>query len=267
MKKIVIKRFLTKLNLLPFVELINFWRQKLIHRKENKKFKLEYPNVQLPPDFYIYETFQLNYHKFYTNGIPTATWLYDLVNKFKKIENVSILDWGCGTGRVLRHLPSIAGNSNHYFGCDYNPKYVDWCAKHLKGINFQLNQVTPPLAYKNEQFDLIYGISIFTHLSKEQHYKWFSELYRVLKPEGILFITTHGKIHSFKLTEKELELFNSGELVVHNFKKEGNRLYATYQPETFMKQIATSNKFEVLHHIPGILTNNRPQQDVWILKK
>lgn len=267
MKKIVIKRILTKLNLLPFVEQINFQRQKIKNRKINQQFKQRNPNVNLPPDFYIYETFQLNYEKFYTEGIPTAKWIIDHVSDFKNVINISILDWGCGTGRILRHLPSIAGSSNTYYGCDYNEKYVEWCSENLNGINFKLNHLLPPLPYTNSQFDLIYGISIFTHLSKEQHYKWFNELYRVLKPEGILFITTHGDCHSYKLTKQELLQYKQGKLVVHDFKKEGNRLYSTYQPKAFMEEIVTKTKLKVLKHIPGNFKNNKPQQDLWILKK
>ncbi len=267
MKKIVLKRFLTKLNILPLIEYINFYRQKFKNRKENKQFSIENPDVKLPPDFYMYETFQLNYTKFYTEGVPTAQWLYDHVSEFKELKNSFILDWGCGTGRILRHLPNIAGNSNSYFGSDYNPKYVKWCQDYLTGIDFKLNQVTPPLSYKSNTFDLIYGISIFTHLSLEQHHSWFKELYNVLKPNGILFLTTHGNVHQFKLTDKEQKEYEQGNLVVHDFKKEGNRLYAAYQPESFMKNIAKQYHFNLLKHIPGNLKNGKAQQDVWIFKK
>ena len=267
MKKIVIKRFLARIKVLTLVEQINFYLQKFKNRKSNTAFKKKNPDVKLPPDFYMYETFQLNYEKFYTNGIPTAKWLCDHISEFKTLQNISILDWGCGTGRVLRHLPKIAGNSNQYFGCDYNAKYVKWSSENLENIDFKLNKVVPPLNYENKKFDVVYGISIFTHLSLEQHYKWFEELYRVLKPDGILFITTHGNVHSFKLIEKELVKYNLGELIVHDFKKEGNRLFSSYQPSSFMTNIAKQTNFQVLKHIPGEMTNGKPQQDIWIFKK
>ncbi|WP_299679758.1 class I SAM-dependent methyltransferase [uncultured Tenacibaculum sp.] len=267
MKKIVIKRFLTRLNLLPLVEQINFYRQKFKNREDNRTFLLENPDVKLPPDFYIYETFQLNYKKFYTNGLPTAQWIYDHVNEFKSLKNVSILDWGCGTSRILRHLPTVAGTTNSYFGCDYNPKYVKWCQNNLNGIDFKLNNITPPLPYDREKFDLVYGISIFTHLSLAQHHLWFEELYNVLKTDGILFLTTHGNIHQFKLTAKELEKFNNGNLIVHDFKKEGNRLFSAYQPESFMLEIAKQYDLKILKHVPGKIENGKPQQDVWLFQK
>ena len=70
MKKITLKKILSKFNLLPVIEQINFQRQKWKNRKSNQNFKKNNPTVKLPPDFYLYETFNMNYDKFYTNGKP-----------------------------------------------------------------------------------------------------------------------------------------------------------------------------------------------------
>ncbi|PQJ80395.1 class I SAM-dependent methyltransferase [Polaribacter porphyrae] len=266
MKKIIIKKLISKVGLLSIVEQVNFYRQKIIHRKSNRLFKEKNPNVILPPDFYLYETFSLNYDKFYTNGKPTAEWLINHISEFKKIENLSILDWGCGTGRVIRHLPNILEHSNLIFGTDYNKKYVKWCSENLNGIQFKLNDLKPPLDFENNSMDVIYGISIFTHLSERLHFSWMKELTRVLKNKGILFLTTHGNVHSFKLLDEEKTAYNSGKLVIHNYKKEGNRLFASYQSPKFFKDLCARNNLEILKHIPGAIRNNQPQQDVWILK-
>src|ERR1043165_8053538 len=49
-----------------------------------------------------------------------------------------------------------------------------------------------PLPYKDQMFDLIYSLSVFTHLSENHASQWLSEMNRVLKPGGILIITIHG---------------------------------------------------------------------------
>ena len=41
----------------------------------------------------------------------------------------AILDWGCGCGRVLRHWSGLG--RTQVFGCDINPKMVDWCRENL----------------------------------------------------------------------------------------------------------------------------------------
>ena len=266
MKKIIIKKIVSKLNLLSLVEQISFTKQKLKNRKSNTLFRKENPSVKLPPDFYLYETFNLNYNKFYTNGIPTAEWLIDHISEYKKLENVSILDWGCGTGRIIRHLPSLLGKTSTFYGTDYNKKYVAWCSENLKGIQFKNNDLHPPLDFKDNSLDVIYGISIFTHLSEELHYSWMKELTRVLKKDGIIFLTTHGEVHAHKLLKKEKAAFDDGKLVLHPYKKEGNRLYASYQSPTFFKELCAKNSLTVLKHIPGEIKNGKPQQDIWILK-
>jgi SAM-dependent methyltransferase len=267
MKKVILKKIISKLELLPLLERLNFIRQKIKNRKSNLLFRKENPFVKLPPDFYLYETFNLNYKKFYTDGIPTAKWLFNHLKEFKEFNNISILDWGCGTGRILRHLPLIAGGNNSYFGCDYNEKYVKWCSENIDIVNFKLNNLSPPLDYETSSFDVIYGISIFTHLSEELHDQWMRELTRVLKKEGLLFITTHGCVHKYKLLEKEKQTFELGNIVVHSYKKEGNRLFASYQPPVFMEKLCKTNSLAVLKHIPGEIRNNKPQQDVWIFRK
>jgi ubiquinone/menaquinone biosynthesis C-methylase UbiE len=267
MKKIILKKILSKLHLLPFIEQVNFYKEKLKNRKSNNEFKKQYPDVVLPPDFYLYETFNLNYTKFYTNGKPTAEWLVRHIADFKEFKNLSILDWGCGTGRIIRHLPTVVDNSNTFFGTDYNKKYVKWCDENLIGITFKLNFLKPPLDFNDSSMDVIYGISIFTHLSEELHFSWMMELTRVLKNKGILLLTTHGIIHSLKLLPEEKENFDAGKLVVHGYKKEGNRLYASYQSPSFFKNLCIKNNLEVLKHIPGEIVNGKPQQDIWILQK
>jgi ubiquinone/menaquinone biosynthesis C-methylase UbiE len=96
-----------------------------------------------------------------------------------KLKDLSILDWGCGTGRFLRHLPTILDSSNSFCGTDYNKKYVKWCSENLDEIKFKNNSLLPPLDFKADSMAVIYGISIFIHLSEELHFSWIHELTRV----------------------------------------------------------------------------------------
>lgn len=265
--KIKFKKLIFKLGLATFFETLNFFRERIKNRRSNKRFLAEHPDILLPPDFYIYETFTLDYKKYYSGGFETAQWIYNQLNEFISFKNISVLDWGCGPARVLRHLPVIAGEKNQYFGCDYNSKYVDWCSKNIHGIKFYKNDLSPPLDYDSNCFNAIYGISIFTHLSEEMHYKWMSELTRVLSQGGVLLITTHGDIMKNKLSNQDKENFDKGNLVVHSYKKEGNRLFASYQPPTFFSSLCLKHHLSILKHIPGEMINDKPQQDVWILKK
>jgi SAM-dependent methyltransferase len=41
-------------------------------------------------------------------------------------------------------------------------------------------------------FDLIYAISVLTHLREDDHIEWLEELHRIAKPDAVLLLTTFG---------------------------------------------------------------------------
>ncbi len=175
------------------------------------------------------------------------------------------MDWGCGPGRVVQHLISILPEDCQIFGCDYNHEYVSWCSENIKGVCFAENDLSPPLPYESNFFNAIYGISIFTHLSLEMHYKWIEELHRVLKIGGILLITTQGNAAKYKMTTQELKHFEEGKLTVRDKTKEGHRSFLTFHPKSFMSNLISD--FELLEFIEGKRMRTGIQQDVWILCK
>ncbi len=265
MNKYVLSSLLRQIGLIKIGDKIWFYINFLKTYYLRRQFFKENINVKLPPAYYIYETFNLNYFSFYNESIDTAKWLIAHFKKYKRLENISILDWGCGPGRVIRHLPSFIDNSCKFYGTDYNQKYIHWCSKNIINVSFNTNTLTPPLSYESNFFDIIYGISIFTHLSKEMHFAWFRELIRVAKPGGIILLTLHGNAFVQKLTKVEKFKFEKGELIVRSNTKEGHRTFAAFQPASFVRKLIGLN--EILAHIQGDIKYGKPQQDVWIIKK
>jgi hypothetical protein len=101
-----------------------------------------------------------------------------------------VLDWGVGCGRLARHFPSK--HAGALTGCDIDPDNVDWCASHLSGT-FVPCRMAPPLPFEDGRFDLIYGVSVFTHLREAMQFRWLEELSRVMARGGILLTTIHGQ--------------------------------------------------------------------------
>jgi SAM-dependent methyltransferase len=100
------------------------------------------------------------------------------------------LDFGCGCGRVARHLtgsPPVERLS----GVDVDAAQVQWLRRHLPG-DYAAMSAAPPLAFALGSFDVVYAISIFTHLNEREQFAWLEELRRVLAPGGLLIATTHG---------------------------------------------------------------------------
>lgn len=263
----LISDWLRKLNLLTAAEQARFHLQRIKYQKENAAFKKEHPDVVLPPEFFIYETYRLNYKWYYEDGSNTAEEVVTLFSKRFNIhsEGIKILDWGCGPGRIVRHLPLFLPDSEIY-GTDYNKEYIVWCNENLKGINFSTNKLDPPTCYNDSFFDAVIGLSIFTHLSEKSHYEWINELHRIIKFGGGLLLTTQGNGYYSKLNEKEKKVFDSGKLITRKYLNEGNRLYSSFQPVEFMKLI-TADRFEIIEYIPGKFESNEHRQDSWLLRK
>lgn len=267
MKKGQISNILRQLGLIYLTDWIRYYIEWNKNRKVNSEFKKNNPDVKLPPDYLIYESFQINYQKYYTESVDSAKWVADHFKKYIELKDKNILDWGCGPGRVIRHLPDVIGNGCRYFGTDYNARSIDWCSENLPEISFNKNSLNASLPYSNDFFDAIYGISIFTHLSEHLHYEWYNELNRILKPGGIMFLTTQGDNFKVKLTDSELLKYAKGELIIRGKVKEGHRTYSAFHPADFMENLFCNA--EILEHI-----ENKPvkgagwlPQDVWIIKK
>jgi ubiquinone/menaquinone biosynthesis C-methylase UbiE len=102
-----------------------------------------------------------------------------------------VLDLGCGCGRTLTWLAEEP-RELQWHGCDVDAEAIAWVRENLPGVNAGVNNPLPPLPYADESFDLLYGISVFTHLDLEYQRKWIAEFARVLKPGGVALMTFHS---------------------------------------------------------------------------
>ncbi len=245
---------------------LKFMRQYVINYFDNKKFKALNSNIALPPLYMMFESFNINYRRYYEGGLETAQWISYTISPFVFRQEVNILDWGCGPARITRHLKHIYGVQANIFGTDYNPCTIQWCSEHIRDVRFAINGTNPPLSYPDQMFNIIIGISIFTHLSEANHYFWINELSRVMRPGGIAFITTHGDIFRSILTPAERKQYDNNTPVIRGKVTEGHRVFTAFQPQTWMRD-AFSTFFTVLVHHKGNKVSWGIEQDYWILKK
>jgi SAM-dependent methyltransferase len=148
----------------------------------------------------------------------------------------ALLDWGCGCGRVLRHWADLSQTG--IFGCDINPRMVDWCNEHLPFAEAAVNDLSPPLPYSDSSFELVYAFSVMTHLSEDLQHAWIDECRRVLKPGGHLLFSTLGAyfVSRERLSEAERESFARGNLVVLYEKSAGTSLCSAYHPQEYVER-------------------------------
>jgi SAM-dependent methyltransferase len=102
-----------------------------------------------------------------------------------------ILDFGCGAGRTLRHFSGETAESE-VWGCDIDEPSIRWLSEHLcPPFHVFLNGAEPPVKQASSSFDLIWGISVFTHLT-DNWSRWLVELHRILSTDGLLYLTFMG---------------------------------------------------------------------------
>lgn len=243
--------------------------QRLSSWLKNKKILVQNKlqgGLSIPPEPLIFLVAGTdNVQWFLSSGAMAAQSLRDIFTKNKiKIENLEkFLDFGCGVGRVTRHWRDLKKPTIH--GTDYNPSLIEWCRKELGFAHFQVNDLAGKLDYDNNQFDMIYALSVFTHMTEPNQLFWMDELTRVLMPGGYLFITTHGDFYQSQTSPGDLEKYLQGELVVYGGDQEGSNMCAAFLPVAYVHEKMAKNLI-VLDYVPeGALGN--PRQDVYLLRK
>ena len=101
------------------------------------------------------------------------------------------LDFGCASGRVLRHLLCQA-RGLELWGTDLNERHVHWLLEHFpQALKVFQCTTLPSLPLPDAGLDLVTAYSVFTHID-EYELGWLLELRRVLRPGGIAYLSIHS---------------------------------------------------------------------------
>ena len=206
---------------------------------------------------------------FFRNGCSQVS---DLENALKSVGKQfddfnMILDFGVGCGRTLIPL-SLSISSKKIFGTDIDNEAISWLNDNYKEFGgFSCNPHYPPMAYENDFFDLVFSISIFTHLPEDMQFAWLEELSRITKSGGYLLLSFHGDYCTAKTPQDvQLEVNKKGFSYVLNSKLVDGLpdFYKnTFHSTTYIKK-EWGRFFEVVNIIPQGIGNN---QDLAILRK
>lgn len=119
----------------------------------------------------------------------------------------AVLDFGCASGRVLRHFLSQS-DGLQLWGCDINQRNVEWVRRFLApSIRVFQNSVLPTLPLEDRSFDLIYAFSVFTHVD-ELELAWLLELRRLLKRGGVAYLSIHSD-HTWSIMNPKLPIYRA----------------------------------------------------------
>ena len=107
--------------------------------------------------------------------------------KDKKIENLDILDLGCGGGLVSESLSRLGANVT---GIDFVKKNIEVAKSHARIKKLKINYLCRDIekTYVKKKFDLIIMFEILEHLD---NWKMFlSNIKNNLRPNGTIIIST-----------------------------------------------------------------------------
>ncbi len=116
-----------------------------------------------------------------------------LVNllRSKQMIKGKVLDYGCGAGHLLSRM--LKEPEGEFFGLDFSPDSIE-ATRNKCGNNSKLKELllvkTLPVAFDDNLFDTITFIETIEHLQNDMLQNTLSEIYRILKPGGKVFITT-----------------------------------------------------------------------------
>jgi len=187
----------------------------------------------------------------------------------------SILDFGCGVGRFLYAFQPQLTPDQKLWGCDVYQPCAKWCQENIDFAQVAHTSIHPPLPYEAGKFDLVYALSVYTHMHLEMQFKWAWEAHRVLKPGGVLFATLHGPAfipmfyETFRSTVKEGEFhsFDDGLFALLSFhgkeEDEGQVDVAAAHTPDFARQQFSG--FELLKRFPE--SQMAAGQDTYIFRK
>ena len=161
-----------------------------------------------------------------------------ILNNLKINNDITILDIGCGYGRIAIGLKRINKNIK-YIGMDVHQKAINWCLKYLSNETYSFSRID----FENERYnkngmkidrnfqfkildktiDYIYLYSVFSHMTEEHMIIYLNDFKRILKENGKIHFTTfiEENVPNFEINPTNyLNQELSGPLHVVRYKKE-----------------------------------------------
>jgi SAM-dependent methyltransferase len=113
-----------------------------------------------------------------------------------------VLDLGCGCGRVLRYLGWVRQEGVELWGSDVMENTVQWCREAYPFAQFVCHGPEERLPFREGSVDLVYAISVLSHLDAKKEDFWLGELERILTIGGLAFVSVHGEEWAMQVLEQ-----------------------------------------------------------------
>lgn len=128
-------------------------------------------------------------HDLFQRLVGAYAWRRRFVSRFINPiirEGDKVIDIGCGTGELLRYLPTNIS----YYGFDRNSAYIETARKHFadrKAI-FECKAVDHDMGSKYPKFDIALAIGLMHHLDDSEATMMLHSAKNILSENGSLFL-------------------------------------------------------------------------------
>ena len=190
-----------------------------------------------------------------------------------RLNGISLMDWGCRDGRVLRHFADEA-RAGDFWGVDQHGPTMEWAKQNLSPpFRFVTGTQFPHLPFEDRTFDVIVAVSVFTQIFLLTD-AWLMELRRILKPGGYGLFTVNdehtwrflqqndSKRALYEIEQQDIAAAEGGDLVV----VEGPSLASEYV-NVFYSTTRIRGEWSQYFEIVSIEPRAYVQQSIVVVRK
>jgi SAM-dependent methyltransferase len=170
---------------------------------------IDYQGVRLPPPRRRFCTEEWKDDGFYVASARKE--VERLVRVAGLREDSTLLDIGCGQGRLAIGVRLALPALRQYIGVDVSLRSVEWCKRHIAAFeprmkfiytdmhNARYNphgvEFRPPiqLPLANSSVDVVFLYSVFTHMTADDVRAYLVEIRRLLRPQGRAVFTVYAE--------------------------------------------------------------------------
>jgi len=243
------------------------------------------PDEKFPPIEYIQNIGCADIDHFKRSGCLQFN---ELMQRFRVEVSWKILDMGCGCGRMAIPFSEYLSEEGKYIGFDVWTDGIEWCQRNLRrDFQFKYLHAVNNYYYEDQKgnakndfslsfvqgqsIDLVFAVSVFTHLKKEDVKIYLKEISKVLKAKRCAYITCFIIDNFFfeyqKRTGRFKEVQEEEAGCYYGYQRQD--FFAGYCLEELQKWIADAGLELVFHELgkwaekPG----SKPFQDLLIIRK
>ena len=193
--------------------------------------------AKLNRDFY--DTFAAEFSDSRTAINPGIQWALTM------LDCASVLDVGCGDGRVGEVLPSTC----RYVGLDFSARLIGRAVGQVRQgqalpLQFALADVSDPLPIASGVFPTVLCFAVLHHLPEREPF--MRELRRVIKPGGRLVLSTWQFTHNERMRKKIARDLGGGDYVL-SWERGGRGERLVHEvTEDEIKRLARAASLEVI---------------------